>query len=165
MPETNHHSRGSVTSRKVEIGGIGVLRGTGELRTLLGSCIGLVLHDSKNHVGAMAHIVLPVSNGSDHLPGKYADTAVPALIRQIEAMGGVPRHLAAKLAGGANMFASNSSNTIGDQNLAMVERLLRDAGIPVTARHCGGHQGRKMVYDVATGIVVVETVGGEPVQL
>jgi len=165
MPETNALHRTSTAARKLGIGEVGVLQGAGELRTLLGSCIGLVLHDHKSHVGGMAHIVLPVSNGSDHLPGKYADTAIPELIRQIEAAGGKSRHLSAKLAGGANMFASTNLNSIGEQNLAMVDRLLREAGILVMARHCGGQQGRKMAYDVATGIVTVEMVGGPPVEI
>lgn len=165
MSEPNPNRRQSLAPRKVGLGELAVLQAAGELRTLLGSCIGLVLHDQKNRVGGMAHIVLPLSNGSDHTPGKYADTAVPELIRQIEALGGKTRNLCAKLAGGANMFASTNLNGIGEQNLAMVERLLRDAGIPVLARQCGGQQGRKMAYDVVTGIVTVEVVGGPPVEM
>jgi chemotaxis protein CheD len=157
--------RSSFAPCKLGLGELGVLTGTGTVRTLLGSCIGLVLHDQKHRVGGMAHIVLPESNGSDHPPGKYADTAIPELIRRIEAAGGQPRHLSAKLAGGANMFASTNLNGIGEQNLTTVERLLKDAGIPVLARHCGGQQGRKMLYDVETGTVTVEIVGGTPVKI
>jgi chemotaxis protein CheD len=165
MPEPNASIRSSLAPRKLGLGELGVLAGTGTVRTLLGSCIGLVLHDQKHHVGGMAHIVLPESNGTDHPPGKYADTAVPELIRQIEAAGGQARQLSAKLAGGANMFASTNLNSIGEQNLAMVERLLRDVAIPVLARHCGGQQGRKMAYDVETGAITVEIVGGTPVEI
>lgn len=147
------------------MGELGVLQGTGILRTLLGSCIGLVLFDQRNRVGGLAHIVLPTSNGSDHAPGKYANTAIPELIRQIEQSGGRQRNLAAKFAGGANMFATANQNAVGDQNLAMVELLLKEAGIPVLGRHCGGKQGRRMAYDVGTGIVTVEMVGGPPVNI
>jgi chemotaxis protein CheD len=151
--------------RKIGIGEIGVLRKTGVLRTLLGSCIGLVLHDPQVRAGGLAHIVLPLSNESLQSPGKYADTAVPELIRQIEQLGGKRRDLTAKLAGGATMFATAKSNGIGEQNLATVEKLLKDAGIPVIASHCGGQQGRRMAYDVQTGIVTVEVVGSASIKL
>lgn len=158
---SNHES----PARKIGMGELDVLHGTGTLRTLLGSCIGLVLHDSNCRVGGVAHIVLPTSIGSGQPPGKYADTALPELIRLIEQSGGKSKHLAAKLVGGARMFSSTNMNSIGDQNLATVERLLQNAGIPVLARHCGGNQGRRLAYDVQTGAVTVEIVGEPPVVL
>jgi chemotaxis protein CheD len=147
------------------MGEMHVVQGSGVLRTLLGSCIGLVLHDSIRCVGGMAHIVLPSSTGSDQSLGKYADTALPELLRQIQRAGGVARSLTAKLTGGANMFAVATSKGIGDQNLAMVEQLLQEARIPVLGKHCGGQQGRRVAYDVQTGTVTVEVVGGLLVEL
>lgn len=161
-PISNHDR---VSERKVGIGDIGVITRAGTLRTLLGSCIGLVLHDGKNQVGGMAHIVLPFSDGSGRPIGKYANLAIPELIRQIQSAGGKAKDLIAKLAGGARMFATENSRSIGDQNLVVVEQLLGDAGIPIRGRHCGGTQGRRMSYDVATGLVVVEIVGCEVVEL
>ena len=165
MPErlTNHSPLH--TDRKIGIGELGVVHGSGILRTLLGSCIGLILHDRKEGVGGLAHIVLPTSNGDQKTPGKYADTALPELIRLIEHAGGKTRNLVAKLAGGANMFATVKMVGIGEQNLAMVEQLLKDAGIPVVGRHCGGQQGRRIAYDVQNGVVIVEIVGSSPVEL
>lgn len=165
MADLNTNIADDKAERKVGIGEIGVLQTTGVLRTLLGSCIGLVLHDPRCCVGGLAHIVLPLSNDAQQPLGKYADTAVPELIRLIERSGGKTRDLIAKLAGGANMFATPKPNGIGDQNLVMVEKLLKDAGIPIKARHCGGQQGRRMAYDVGTGVVTVEIVGSPAVKL
>lgn len=164
MPDQviNPDARGE---RKIGIGEIGVLTSTGMLRTLLGSCIGLVLHDNKNRVGGMAHIMLPSSNGTEHPAGKYANLALPELIRQITTFGGQSKGLIAKLAGGARMFATEKSQSIGDQNLMAVEQLLKDSGIPIHGRHCGGTKGRRMSYNVATGAVVVEVVGCEIIEL
>lgn len=150
---------------KVGMGELDVLEGTGLMKTLLGSCIGLVLHDRQKKVGGLAHIVLPTSNGVMAAAGKYADTAIPELLRRIERLGGRRRQVVAKLAGGANMFASGNANAIGEQNIAMVETLLKLADIPIAGRHCGGLQGRRMAYDVESGQVTVEIVGGEPVLL
>ncbi len=146
------------------MGELQVLKGAGSLRTLLGSCVGITLHDQRNRIGGLAHIVLPLTNGQSGHPGKYADTAIPELIRLIEKEGGRIRNLAAKLAGGANMFSSTNLNPVGDQNLATVETLLKDAGIPVLGRHCGGKQGRRMAFCVETGKVTVEVVGNPSIE-
>ncbi len=146
--------------RKVGMGGIDVHQGPGVFRTLLGSCIGLVLHDPKNRIGGMAHIVLPASNGNAAEPGKFADTAIPALIESIQGFGGQKRRIVAKFAGGANMFATNSPNAVGDLNVTMVETLLKEAAVPVIARHCGGNRGRRVEFDIETGAMSIEIVGG-----
>lgn len=166
MSEPRHRRSNNATERKVGIGELVVVQKAGVLRTLLGSCIGLVLHDPGNLVGGLAHIVLPCSSETaEQSLGKYADTALPELIRLIELAGGRQRQLIAKLAGGANMFAMTRLNPIGEQNLDIVEKLLNEAGIPILGKHCGGKQGRRLAYDVATGIVAVESVGSPAVEL
>jgi chemotaxis protein CheD len=149
------------------MGEIAVSQTSGALRTLLGSCLGLALYEPKSKIGALAHIVLPASLGRSELPGKFVDTAVPAMVRGMRALvADRPMRLQAKFAGGANMFAAaGAANTVGAQNVSAVERILRELGIPVTARHCGGEQGRKMTFDLATGLVTIEIVGAEIVTL
>ena len=151
--------------RKVGMGEIEVVRGAFLLRTLLGSCIGLILYDLRNQVGGLAHVVLPKSNGVVSSPGKYADSALIELLRQIEVLGGRERQLAAKVTGGANMFATSGPATIGDQNIAAVEQVLKAAGIPIIGRHCGGRTGRRIAFEVDTGRVLIETVGSPPVEI
>jgi chemotaxis protein CheD len=147
------------------MGEIETVRGTFRLRTLLGSCIGLVLYDLRSQVGGLAHIVLPDSKGQSAQPGKYADTAIPELLKQIEVLNGRVKHLAAKVIGGASMFSAIGPMAIGDQNTAAVEQLLKDRGIPILGRHCGGRQGRRMAFDVDTGRVSVEIVGEAMVEI
>jgi chemotaxis protein CheD len=155
----------SLPERKVGMGEIAVVQGSYLLRTLLGSCIGVALYDSRRRIGGLAHIVLPNSNGNGALPGKYADTAIPELLRQMERLGGSLPHISAKLAGGSNMFAVSGPGSIGDQNRAVVDLLLKEARIPVLGRHCGGQQGRKMVLNVESGRVTVEIIGSPLVEL
>jgi chemotaxis protein CheD len=109
-------------------------------------------------------VVLPYSPGQIELPGKYADTAIPELLRQMQLLSrGEPLRPVAKLAGGANMFNSYGSlATIGEQNITAVERQLEERRIPVVARHVGGEQGRRMLLDSASGLVTVEIAGLEP---
>ena len=65
--------------------GIGEYRvGSFPMMTIgLGSCIGLTFYDDRLKIGAMVHIMLPDSAGRKDRPGKYADTAIPLLIKEL----------------------------------------------------------------------------------
>ncbi len=141
------------------IGAIGLVRDTGVLRTFVGSCVAVAIQDRRRRLAALAHVMLPAANGRTSPPGKYADTAIAEMLRLLEEAAGGPPSCTAKLAGGARMFAFGSGTPIGDQNVAAVERILAAAGIPVTARACGGDCGRRVTLDIASGLLTVETVG------
>lgn len=150
-----------------------------KIRTLLGSCVGVVLYDRGARVGGLAHIVLPSSRGSTEHPGKYADTAIPALIADLErAMRGkAADRLIAKLVGGASMFTlgpatpspspptANPTRNIGKLNQEAVEQILADRRIPIVARDLGGETGRHVTLDTATGLVLVRTPGADEKEL
>ena len=134
------------------------------LRTLLGSCVGVILHDRIGRAGGLAHILLPnseVAADVDH-PGKYADTAIPSLLADLERLlaARVRHRLTAKLVGGADMFASSQAEGIGERNKQAVEQILADLRIPVAARDLGGQTGRRVTLDPATGRVLVKIPGG-----
>ncbi len=65
--------------------GIGEYRvGSFPMMTIgLGSCIGLTMYDPNLRIGAMVHIMLPESSGRMDRPGKYVDTAVPLLVKEL----------------------------------------------------------------------------------
>jgi len=153
----------------VAIGQWAVAAAPSRLRTLLGSCVGVVLYDRNGRVGGLAHVVLPDSRGAIDHPGKYADTAVPALIAEIERRLGVGSadRLLAKLTGGASMFPpgtpspnSSAAWNIGRLNQEAVEAILAAHRIPILARDLGGDGGRNVIFDPASGIVSIRTPGG-----
>ena len=137
------------------------------IRTLLGSCAGVVLYDRQGRLGGVAHIVLPDSRGSTDHPGKYANTAIPALIDDMERAAGrkIRPRLAAKLFGGASMFQGGASIDIGRSNQVAVERVLAELGVAVVARDLGGEAGRRLTFSTATGIVAVKIPGGADYEL
>jgi chemotaxis protein CheD len=148
------------------MGEIAVARESGFLRTLLGSCVGVALYDRRLKVGALAHIVLPAAPQLVEKPGKYADTAVPAMIERMQELAGTTVRLHARIAGGANMFAAQmTENTIGQQNVLALERVLEMLKIPVLGRHCGGELGRRMTLDTETGVVTIDIVGSETLRI
>ena len=161
----NGKSTKTILRPSVRMGEIDVAMDDGVLRTLLGSCVGLALYDRRHKIGGLAHIVLPTSRGVPESPGKFVDTAIPMLVRRMQELGCSGLNLTAKIAGGANMFATTAVTTIGVQNIEASEQLLAQMGIVIRARHLGGEQGRRMSLDSHTGRVVVEMVGCDPVEL
>ena len=152
-------------AQSIRMGEMAVAINDGVLRTLLGSCIGLVLYDRKRKVGGVAHVVLPESRGETERAGKFVDTAIPALVRDMKKLAGGAIEPTARIVGGANMFATEVVETVGRQNIEASERSLEALRIPIVGRHCGGNQGRRMSLDTATGLIIIEVVGSDPIEL
>jgi chemotaxis protein CheD len=133
----------------------------------LGSCIGLALLDRSSPVSGLAHVVLPESREGTTVPGKFADTAVPELLRQMVALGAVKSRLQAVLVGGAQMFATGASGSldIGRRNEQAVRTALAVAGIQVTVAVTGGSSGRTMRVHIDSGLVTCKAAGSaeEPI--
>ncbi|MCC5892251.1 chemotaxis protein CheD [Exiguobacterium sp.] len=134
------------------------------LRTAgLGSCVGVILFDVRTQVAAMAHVMLPDSNiARKHQTievGKYADTAIDALVKSLNQAGA--SRLQAKMAGGAQMFQfkyENEAMRIGERNAEAIRKALKAHRIPLVAEDCGGHNGRTIEFDVATSVLSIRTV-------
>lgn len=135
-----------------------ILRTTG-----LGSCVGLTLFDQGAGVSGMAHIMLPDSGIAREHPfnlAKYADTAIPELIRRMNELGAAKSRLVAKMAGGAQMFAfaASESMRIGPRNVETVKQLLQFHRIPLAAEDTGLNFGRTIEFHCATGMLCVRSV-------
>jgi chemotaxis protein CheD len=133
----------------------------------LGSCIGLVLMDRRVGVAGLAHVVLPDSGGQTEVNQfKFADHAVPELIKRVVALGARRPMLEAVLIGGASMFAAiGGSMEVGARNVAAVEAQLAAVRIRVHASATRGTRGRTVRVDPKTGIVLVREAGGKDAQL
>lgn len=137
--------------------GIGEYRvGSFPMMTIgLGSCIGLTLYDENLKIGAMVHIMLPESAGRTDRPGKYADTAVPAIINELVALGCRKRSIVAKMAGGSCMFEYFGANlNIGERNVLKVKALLTANQIRLMSEDVGGKVGRSVTFFPANGGIV-----------
>lgn len=159
--DTADTSKASTIS--VPIGGFATASCEGSLRTFLGSCVGLAVYDRRLKIAGLAHVVLPTAPAESTLPGKYADSAVPALIAALTSLAAGRRlQLTARLVGGAKMFAFQTGPTVGEQNVQALEKALDLAGIPVVSRDCGGGKGRRMTLEAANGQITIETLGAAP---
>ncbi len=128
----------------------------------LGSCIGLTLYDPNLRLGAMVHIMLPESGGRTDRPGKYADTAVPLLVKELAALGCKNRSIVAKIAGGASMFEYFGTGlNIGERNAEKVRILLKEYHIQPAAEDVGGKVGRSVTFLPAdSGRMVIRRADG-----
>jgi chemotaxis protein CheD len=126
----------------------------------LGSCVGVALWDQERRVGAMAHVMLPCPGRcvSDPESGRFASSAVPALVGMLVESGSDPRSLCAKIAGGAVMFGVHSASTrIGERNVAEVKHQLEAAGIRLCAEDTGGSHARTIELHLDSGVLVVRS--------
>ena len=136
-----------------------ISNGENILRTILGSCIGICLYDKSMKLGGLAHIMLPSGNSTDALAGKYADTALPLLVRRMEEAGSNIRKIKAKIAGGAKMFNLPDNSmiaSIGMSNSNKVEKLLSEMGIELLAKDVGGNYSRIINFHLLNGDVKVK---------
>lgn len=127
----------------------------------LGSCVGTCLYDGLTGFAGLSHILLPDSTISktDANIMKYADTAIEALVREIERHGIRRTMLKAKIAGGANMFVTQSKGmNIGERNIIAVKQELQRLGIPILAEDTGKNYGRTVEFDPQTGAMTIKSV-------
>lgn len=131
----------------------------------LGSCVGICLLDPVTHIGGLSHIMLPESSAvsGDKSVYKYADTAVPDLVRKMEARGASRMRMKAKIAGGAQMFqvqnsTANSMWQIGQRNVAAVKSILMKLNIPLIAQDVLLDYGRSVFFNPASGVMTVKSI-------
>jgi chemotaxis protein CheD len=131
------------------------------LISVLGSCIAVCVSHPRFKVAAMAHVVLPNSTGHVGSAGKFADTAIPALLQELQKTTNCRSGYVAKLAGGASMFAASGPMQIGASNIAAVKAALAEAHVRIVAEHLGGEQGRRVELDPADASLSIE-IQGQP---
>jgi chemotaxis protein CheD len=138
----------------------------------LGSCVGVALYDNKRKIGGLAHVMLPDSSSISRKgsPGKFADTAIKAMVEEMERLGSNRRDIKAKMAGGACMFsipgAINPHNVpgpclgmqIGERNIEAAKEALKDLKIQLTAEDTGGNYGRTMRFHISDGKVFISSI-------
>lgn len=129
----------------------------------LGSCIGLCMMDPLIKLGGMAHVMLPDSRQSHEvtLLGKFADTAVPYLLQEMERLGASRQRIIVKIVGGAQMFAIGGRDdrlSIGERNAEAVRQALTNLNLRLEAESIGGNQGKTVTLDPENGQVMIRTI-------
>ncbi|GAB3018278.1 chemotaxis protein CheD [Natronobiforma cellulositropha] len=126
----------------------------------LGSCLAIALYDPDTEIGGLAHIMLPNGDeieNSDAKPGKYADTAIRALLRRMVERGASYTSVEAKITGGSDMFEFESfGDGVGKRNTEAAKRELEKLGVPIVAEDVGGTEGRTVEFTPGTGTLTIK---------
>lgn len=150
------------TTHTIGIAQMIVVKAPEQIRSVLGSCVGVTLVDRRAKIGGMVHVILPDSSEGSGDPGKFADTAVELLLESMLNAGATRGRICAKIAGGAQMFGAASQNGLGERNISAVKKRLNKYMIPINAEDCGGQKGRKITLDPTNGDLQVQIIGKEP---
>jgi len=134
----------------------------------LGSCVAIALYDEATRVGGLAHVLLPAPGMARDAsnPGKFASTAVPRLLAEMRALG-AGRGVAARLAGGATMFASLAppGAQLGERNADAAREALAAAGVRIVGEDVGGDFGRSVYLHLDGGRLYVRSLAAGDVEL
>ena len=145
----------------IHIGGVYASERPTIIKTLLGSCVAVCLHDPQRAVGGMNHFMLPRGDGDgdDAEAGRFGVHAMDLLIGAIMKAGGDRRRLVAKVFGGANVLdLSGPVVDVPRRNIDFAKTFLEEEGIPVLSADVGGRYPRQIRFHTATGRAFVKRV-------
>lgn len=130
-----------------------------QLKTLLGSCVSVILTDPRRTVAAMCHIVHSGKpNAGNAANTAFGEVAMADMFARLTAIGVIPTRCDAYVFGGGNMFpALSSKQPVGNSNVDWVLDYLHAKDIPVVDHCLGGNVYRKVSWTVGPGEPLVET--------
>ncbi len=122
------------------------------IHTVLGSCVSVCIWDSEKKAGGMNHYIYGRS-GQGIRSARYGDVSTAYLIRLLLDMGCRKTYMKAHIVGGGHNPELDS--VIGDGNVAVAEEILRKNRIETVTSDTGGQTGRKLIFNNATGEILV----------
>ncbi len=132
----------------------------------LGSCLGVAVHDPAVQVGALLHVMLPLSTinpeKAQRNPFTFVDTGVPLLFKECYKLGAVKERMVVKVAGGAHSGETEDQDKfqIGKRNILTLRKLLWKNGVLLQAHNVGGCQtSRTMALEIGSGEVSLKING------
>lgn len=131
-----------------------------QFRTLLGSCVSVILTDPWRTVGTMCHIVhVGTPNAENRHNTAYGVVAMHDMFSKLRARGINPRMCEAYVFGGGNMFPHLfREKHVGANNVEWVLDYLHAHDVRVLDQCLGGNGYRKVSWTVGTQEPEVETV-------
>lgn len=132
----------------------------------LGACVAVALYAPAG-VGGLAHAMLPrKADGAGTADGKFVDTAIHAMLREIIETGAGYGTVEARIVGGADIFHLDGlASDVGRRNVEAARDELETLGVPIVGEDVGGGRGRRVEFDTASGDLEVHTVDSDATQL
>ncbi|MGB6727341.1 MAG: chemotaxis protein CheD, partial [Terracidiphilus sp.] len=134
------------------------------LRTVLGSCVGIVFWAPRAGLGALCHPMLPRCPNKPAVKmhpatgRRYVDFAIRDLARQFDSLAVNRSEVEVKLFGGGDVLLvtnERSRPTVGRLNCEAALSVLRDEGFNIVASSLGGTSGLHIQFNTGTGEVLL----------
>lgn len=137
-----------------------------EIKTYaLGSCVALVVWDSKKSLGGLVHIALPESKINEEKarskPCYFVDSGLPLFFSQLKKAGADRKFSTIKLIGGASILDDSRTFDIGRRNVLAVKKFLWQIGLGINAEDIGGVISRTVSLNIETGKLLISNSGKE----
>jgi chemotaxis protein CheD len=135
------------------------------LRTLLGSCVGILFRIPRLGVGALCHPMLPrcpakpAANFNRSAGRRYVDFAIRDLARQFDQLGARRSEVEVKLFGGGDVLLvvnAAARPTVGRLNIEVAIEVLEEEGFAVSASSLGGKHGVNIRFNTLSGEVLLQ---------
>jgi len=143
----------------IHIGGVAASAKPCVMRTVLGSCVSVCLHDPVMRIGGINHFLLPGEGNEAGRATRFGVHAMELLINDIMRQGGDRRRLTAKVFGGANVLRGLASPTVGELNRRFAVEFLATERIPILARRLGGTHALQLRFHTDTSQTWVRRLG------
>lgn len=131
------------------------------VKTILGSCVSIVLWDSVRRIGGLNHYILP-RPARDEDPGpRHGVFACRKLISRMLAAGVERSNLWAAVIGGGSPSGAPHDASVGAENTRVALTLLAEFGLRVRRQETGGKHGRKLLFNTGDGSLIVRSLGSK----
>jgi len=133
------------------------------VKTILGSCVAVAVHDGHTGWGGVCHFLLAQDPEMDD-PGlkgsstRYGNVAIPSLVRKFLRRGSRIGDLRAVVVGGALLLDVNEVFFVGERNVRFANKFLAEQGIRIVHREIGGDLGRRLEFRTDDGEFSVDTM-------
>ena len=127
------------------------------VKTILGSCIGVAIHDPVLRLGGLCHYLLPESP-DDTASTRYGDVALPYLLSKFKKVGSQRKDLRAWIVGGSLLLDAHEIFFVGDRNADFAEKFLKELGVRVVQNETRGYRGRKLTFQTHDGSIKIEEI-------
>lgn len=134
-------------------------QGTQQVKTLLGSCVGVTLWHPGRRLGAMCHYLLPERRRPVDEPrdARFGDEALEMIVEALGPLGVRPQDCEAHLYGGADTLSLSAGVrfNVGERNIERGWQLIDHYGFQLIGVDVGDTVPRTVSLDMRTGEVAM----------
>lgn len=131
------------------------------IKTLLGSCVSVTVHNTQRGFGGMNHYMLPETMPSRRegpRDFRFGDRSIRWMLDRMLEYDSNPEHLDVKLFGGGRVVSALSRADIGEKNIDVALEVLGEYDLEPSKRLVSQENGLKLDFNTQTNVVKVQRI-------